>query len=798
MTTRRKLAQAALSALAVVLLAVVAAALWLRSSGRPARDGEHSIAGSSAPVEVRWDAWGVPHLRAESVEDLVAAQGFVHAGDRFTQMELGRRAAAGRLSELLGEPTFEIDVYFRQMRFPAAVETLWRDASPESKRLLEAYARGVNAWLEARGSDLPPGLRLLGAEPEPWRPQDSLAFVLLMARDLSFWNDRPEEERLRQASALGLDALYELLDVERIAAPPAVLFAGAEPRLPFLKRAKQRRRAAPPLPPPVDAAPGSNNWALSGERTASGKAMTANDPHLPLFLPSVWYQVHLRSPQYEAAGMSIPGAPGVVLGRGPAVGWAFTNTMLDDHDLFLEDHPDGTVHVRRGRGQWTKIESAVETIRLRGGEEREVQVRWTDIGPFFPADVDAKLPARSLAWTAYAGGDPIAALIGLAAAASPDELFAAAASYVAPAQNLVASFPSGEIAFTVLGAIPERGTSDGRLFASALDPEDRWRGLRPREENPRAIDPPEGLLVTANNDITPPDYALPLNADFFPPHRADRIREVLAARRDWTWQGMAELQTDVKAGDARAVLAALEPDAPALGGDARRAYDVLAAWDGALSLTGAARGPAVLYTFFARDLVELCFADEAEVAELRPFGKIHLAERLLAGDMSEAWFDDQRTEDVETRADIVSAALASAWRTTVERFGDDPADWDYGEIHQLVLRHRLDAVPLLGRWMRRGPYPVPGGVGTVNALAGRWTADGQRQEIAYGPSMRWITDWSTPDMAWAVLPGGQAGHPADAHYDDQIELFLRGELRPAPWSEEKIEAATVQRMTLVP
>ncbi len=790
----------------LVGLVAVGVWLWLRGSGRPVRQGEQALAGLSATVQITWDRWGVPHIAAETEEDAAAALGWVHANDRFTQMELGRRAGRGHLAEILGEAGYEADVYFRTLRYGATADRMLQMASPRSRRLLDAYAAGVNGWLTSRNGDLPPAIRLLGIKPEPWQPVDSLSFALLMARDLSFWNDRPEEERFRWLRHFGSAGTRDLLGLPDLHIPEQISQLATEVGEP----------ATGPLEesPAQDElgdrpSPGSNNWALSGLRTASGKPLLANDPHLGLFLPSVWYQAMVRSPEYEAAGMTLPGTPGVIIGRGPHIAWAFTNTMLDDHDLFFEELDAAGQRYRRGDA-WKPLQVQEELIRIRGGESRTITTYRTDIGPLLPVDALRGLPPRSLAWTAQYGGDPVAALVALAGAETATEALTAIEPYTCPAQNLVATFDNGELLYTVLGRIPQRrgegqGSAEeavaprqdlGRLPAPAWDLSYGWDGLRPRGSNPTLILPADGtagdMLVTANHDIRPSDYGLPLAADFFTTHRADRIGQRLLEATTWQRQEFADLQLDVTSLYARDIVAALAVDAEPLRGDAAKAYEALRQWDGAMEL----RGPAALYALVERNLLRGLLMDEAEVSGVRAFANKDRLLRLLRGQMAERWFDDLTTDAVEVRADIVGSALRDAWREGSERWGDEVERWSFGWLHRLTLRHRLDAVPVLGRWYRRGPYEVAGSATSIAAFGAQWQ-DG-RQDIVYGPSMRWIVDWQTPQHAFAMLPGGQSGHPVDPHYSDQVEPFLAGELHLAPWSEEAIQDAAVSTSYLTP
>lgn len=800
--TRRRKTLAVAAALVLLLAAAVAAAGWWWSrGGLPLRAGEAAVAGLSAPVTVRWDGRGVPYVEAAAEEDLAAALGWLHANDRMTQMELGRRLAAGRISELVGAAAVPVDTGNRRLRLRAGAERLWADAGPDSRRWLVAYARGVNAWLEARQGDMPPGLRLLGGPgfaPEPWTPVDSLSFVFLMGQDLSFWGGRPEEARFRWLAALGEERVRDLLGGglpgQELHVPEEILALAAEWAPEgggaLLGAASDAAAAG------ADGSPGSNNWAIAGEHTASGVPLLANDPHLPLALPGTWFLVHLRAPGVETAGFTLPGVPGVVIGRGRTLAWAFTNVMLDDHDLFferVERRPDGRDAVQRG-DEWLPVETARESIAVDGGDPVEIEVAWTDRGPLLLAEPEDGLPARSLAWTLYEGGDPLGAFLALARADTLEAALAGIAGYTGPAQNLVVAHPDGGILWTILGRIPERTLGDGRLPAPGWVPGYGWSGLRPRAANPVIFAPAEGLIVTANARVAPADYPFPITAEYDSPHRAERIRQRLVAGGPWDVEKAARLQLDLVSLYVRELLghalAALPDDVDA---DAAAARALFAAWDGTMA---GGRPAAALFPFFERSLREAVFGDE-EAA----YGVSGLADRdrllwVLDGTMSEAWLDDVSTPRVETKAETVAAALAAAWRDAVAALGPATDSWDYEDLHQLTLRHPLGRAPLVGRFFDRGPFPMPGSATTVAAFGARW--EGDRQSVTYGPSMRWVVDLADPDSAVAVLPAGQSGHPFDAHYDDQLAAYREGRAFPFPWTAAAIDAQAVERLTLLP
>jgi penicillin amidase len=783
--------------LLVLLVLVTAVAVWhwfrWSGSGAPLREGTVALAGLEAPVTVRWDRWAVPMVEAESGRDAAFALGWIHANDRLTQMELGRRAAAGRLAEVAGRPALPMDLNARQLRLRDAAETLWANAGDEARLWLEAYAAGVNSWIGARtaADDLPPGLRLLGVEPEPWHPVDSLGFAVLMARDLSFWAGRPEEERLRWLDAFGEARTWELIEPLDESDRPEI-------------EARSEDASESPSPPgrgpdpstgeggegagaPSEDGPlGSNNWILGGSWTASGAPLLANDPHLPLRLPGTWYQVLLRAPEYEVMGMTIPGLPGVVIGRNGHLAWALTNTMLDDHDLFLEEVDDSGTRVRRGEG-WVEITTEMVEIPIKGEAPHPLTLRSTDHGPLLEAQDG--LPARSLAWTAYLPADPLGGFLGLARATTTEAAQAAVASYAVPSQNLVVAAADGPLRYVMLGRAPQRRTDDGRLALPAADPAHGWDGLAPVADNLVIVDPDEDLLITANHDVRPEGWEGTLIADFDTSHRAERIHQRLTVRHDWRPEDFAAVLDDVVSLYALDIVEALAGEYE---GEAAEAFALLSRWDGAMEATG----PAALFALFERELRQRAFGDEARHHGLAPFDSRDRILGLLQGQLDPAWFDDVTTEGVEDRATLIAAALQTAWQQAETRWGKDPTTWSYGDLHPLHLRHPLGGVPLLGRFYNRGPWPQPGSATTVAAFGGGWR--GEQAPVHYGPSMRWVTDAADADQTLAVLPGGQSGHPFDPHYDDQLPLYRSGQLRAVAWTPEAVEAATLKTLTLQP
>ncbi|HEX4952889.1 MAG TPA: penicillin acylase family protein [Thermoanaerobaculia bacterium] len=772
----------------VVVLAVVGVGglgfSWWQG-GRAQRTGTARLAGLSAEVQVRWDAWGVPHVLAAADLDAATALGWLHANDRLFQLELGRRSCSGRLSEVLGERALPLDRRQRILRLRRTAEALVAAGNEGSRRWLEAYARGVDAWVAAHRGDLPPELRLLGIQPEPWQPADSLCFVVLMAQDLGMPSSGPlEDSRYRLAAALGAERAADLLGPPDLEIAPGVLEAGA------VAKAQMASGRPPfdddPIEPPSGL--GSNNWAVGISRSTTGAPIVANDPHLVVRLPALWYQVHLRSPGYEAAGMTLPGFPVVAIGQTADLAWAFTATMLDDHDVFVEQLDPGGRRVRRGE-TWQDLRVEETEIRVKGAEPVRLTLLASDRGPLLPADPERGLPARSVAWTVYEPGDPLAPFLALARAKRVEELPERLDGAVAPALNLVAADQAGGLLFTVVGRVPERRAGDARFAQPGWDSAYGWSGLRPRSENPTVLRPAEDLLVTANHDIRPPGYEQPFAAWFDLPARAERIRERLLGQPRWDAEAVALLQSDDASLWAKQVVAALTGDWQ---GDARRAYEALARWDGRMAL----EGPSALFTLVEHELAAGIFEDEARQGGLRSVASAERLLRALRGEMKGDWFDDVATPAREERRRVVARALGRAWAEGRQRWGADPARWRYADLHFLHLDHPLGSLPVLGRLLSMPPLAVAGSATSPSAFGGSW--EGGAQRVGFAPSMRWVSDLADPDRSRGMLLGGQAGHPGDRHYTDQTHPFVAGESRPFAWSEAAIARATASTLRLVP
>jgi len=590
--------------LALALLAV-AGALYLRTS-LPQLRGELTLAGLSAPVEVLRDRHAIPHIYAQSAEDAYFALGFVHAQDRLWQMEFQRRVAAGRLAEVVGEAALELHLPLRTLSVYHYAERVFDNLGPQAQGVLLAYADGVNAYLRTRRGLLPVEFLVLRHQPEPWRPADSLAWLTMMAWDLGGnWDD----ELLRARLSLSLTD-------EQLAAlwPP---YPGEAPialpdfRALYRKLPLDALWAASPKPLPPGA--GSNNWVIDGSRSVTGQPLLANDPHLGLQAPSLWYLAHLSAPGLNVIGATLPGLPLVILGRTDRIAWGFTNTGPDVQDLFIErlDSEDPSRYQTPDGFEPFTIRR--EVIRVRGGDEVVLNVRKSRHGPVISdvvgraAEVAGADYALALAWTALREDNlTFQAGVNLNRARNWEEFVAALRDFHAPQQSIVIADIEGNIGLYAPGLVPIRAAGDGRMPVPGWSGEYDWVGFVPFEALPHTFNPEVGVIMTANHKIVPDDYPYFLTHDWAEPYRAERITELLAQLQHHSLESFARIQADQRslmAVEFLPRLLAARSDS-ALG---RQAIARLIAWDGAMAKD---RAEPLIFAAWYREFTRLVYQDE--------------------------------------------------------------------------------------------------------------------------------------------------------------------------------------------
>lgn len=769
--------------------------LYLRQS-LPQTEGEIRLPALGAAVEVMRDRYGIPHIFAASLEDASFALGYVHAQDRLWQMEMSRRIAAGRMAELLGASALETDRFLRTLGVRRSAEANLRVLDAETRRLLDSYAAGVNAFL-ASGPVLPLEFWLTGAQPEPWTPADSVGWVKMMAWDLG-GNFRNELLRMSLARSLPLARIHQILPPYPGEQPPVI--ADLKELYGTLERdAVQLAQFAPD-----NDGLGSNNWVVSGARSASGLPLLANDPHLGLTAPPVWYFAHISVPGTDVIGSTLPGVPGVILGHNERIAWGFTNTGPDVQDLYIEKlDAAGGYLAPEGRRPFQVIE---ETIRVKGAAPEKLRVRISRHGPVISdvlrtaRDAAPRGHVIAFAWTALAEDDrTMQAALKFARAREWEGFLAAARDFQSPQQNIVYADVEGNIGFVAAGRVPVRKPANdlkGLAPAPGWLAQYDWDGYLPFDELPRSFNPASGTVITANHRITPPDYAHFISSDWQPPYRADRIQRLLDAAPRHTPQSFARIQADVVSLAMRDLLPRLLATRPR-SEDARKTLALLGKWDGAMAPE---RSEPLIAWAWWRELTRAIYADElGDAFRANWLSRAVFLGNVLSGDPALArWCDNVRTPAVETCEEVLALSLEAALADLARRHGSDQARWRWGEAHAARHEHRpFGRQPLLAKLFDIR-VPSPGDAYTVNV--GRNNLNDEAQPFAnrHAASLRAIYDLSDLEQSLYIHSGGQSGNILSDHYEAFTAAWARNEYIPMRTARKTLDAEPHQLLQLAP
>jgi penicillin amidase len=730
-------------------------------------DGELRLTGLHEPVEILRDRYGVAYVSAGSLDDLWFAQGVVAAGERLFQIDLAIRQANGRLSELLGELTLEDDRFVRTIgvnRAGAAVAATWDGAS---RAMYARFRDGIGAWIAAMPAP-PVEYTLLDAAPE--LPDDDASWAACWSMFAWGLSGNWDLELLREhlAAELGEEAAGRLV-------PP---LSGHPPAPAAGRLAGDLLHRFPRTP----RGQGSNEWVVAGSRTATGKPLLANDPHLLVQQPAPWLELHLRAPGYEARGVAAPFAPAIVLGASAHHAWGATNVSGDVQDLYLERlSDDGSAALYEGT--WEPLTIHREEIRVRGEDEPIVhEVRASRHGPLLGSFLTGRLRPRrhplaetyAIGWVGAEHGIRPSALIDVATVRSFDEFRDASRALECPGQNLVYADADGTIGYQCTGLHPIRRTGDGTRPVPGWTSDHGWDGFVPFEELPHAANPDRGYLVTANDRVYDEGYPHLLGQDFHAPDRARRIAELLDVRTDHSVESCRAIGADTVSLPARELL-------PRLPIADERIRALFGAWDHDLT-AGSAAG--ALWEVMVDELTRRAVGRDEQLTEEyltdRELFRCRALPRLLdEGMLSE---------------DELSEASAAAWDRCVELMGSDPSLWRWGDIHWVRFVHPLGRMPGLEPLLVAAELPLGGDEQTVRNAG--FEGDGPF-DVYVVPSWRAIYDLADLDRSVGVMPTGQSGNPSSPHWKDQAAAWAADELRPLPFSREAVEAAATDRLALV-
>jgi len=831
-----KIVLLALLGIIAVLIIGVSAFIYLAvDDSFPQTDGDLHVAGLDAPVDIYRDQAGIPHIFASSEHDLFFAEGYVHAQDRFWQMDFQRHVGAGRLSEMLGSATLDTDTFLRTVGWERVARAELDLLDAESLAALQAYADGVNAFLaDHEGTQLSLEYLFLGLlnsnyQPAPWEPLNTLTWAKAMAWDLRD-NMDTEIERSILLSLMPADQiaqLYPAYDESRPIivpdfAPPALNVQNLDSDFNYpqvvtdlLSRLNPRISAADGL---LGGDPfaelGSNSWVVSGDLSATGAPLLANDPHLSAGMPSIWYQIGLhcmpKGPDcsYETVGVSFVGSPGIVIGHNDRIAWGLTNAGADVMDLYVINVNPQDPNQYEMNGQWVDMQVLEEDVVVAGGETVKLPVRLTRFGPII-SDVYGDLEgfnqasglglpdnyAIALRWTALDPGTTFQSILKINRAQNFDEFRAAAELFVVPSQNLLYADVDGNIGYQLPGHIPLRPQADGRYPVPGWIDDYDWLGYIEFNQMPYAYNPDSGYIVAANNAVVSSIYPHWI-ADYWDyGYRAQRIVDLLQAAQGPIdiayYQSMQADTVNQGALDLIPSLASLEFEDAEVAG----LRDQLLTWDGSQTLDS---NMAALFNVFWAELLKGTFHDQLP-EDYWPGGYstwYQVVSNLLQ-DANSVWWDDVTTEEVETQDEVQSASFTAAVAEAKRMLGADPAKWAWGDLHSITFVHQtMDSFPVVGGLFNRGPFPVSGGSSIVNAT--NWNAASGNFDVTSLPSKRSIMDLSNWQNSLQVNTTGQSGHAYHPHYIDMAETWATIEYVPLHWELEAIQADAEAHLRLLP
>jgi len=768
--------------IAVLLIATLATTFGLAFiRPLPTIDGDERLLGLHERAEVWRDTYGVPHIFAADEHDAVYLQGYITAQDRLWQMDLYRRVGEGRLAEVLGEPGLESDRFTRTVGFARAAERDLGVASPAALDDLQWFSDGVNKFIEQHGDALPVEFLILGYKPEPWRPLDSMVIAKLQVYDAA-GNYNQELLRAGIAERLGTDVLATLMpDASGVAAFDATAWAEVAP---FLSggAAVPGDAAVRDLTSGSGEGLGSNCWALAGSRTKSGKPLLAGDPHLGIRNPSIWYEIAMSYPDLDLIGFSFPGIPGVVIGHNAHVAWSFTYAYADTQDLFVEHQDPTDLHRFEYQGRFEAATFSRESITVKGRPDPvRLDVAVTRHGPIITPVVTGQKAQLALRWTALDPSKAFDAIRGMNRAKSFDEFRAAAADFTGAALSACYADTAGHIAYLLVGRLPDRSGS-GAAPVAGWTGTSEWRGLLPASANTVVLDPPDGLILNANNRPMTSSSDAGWNGEWDPGFRYAYLKQQLDPLRGADVAAMGRLQNDYTSLPIQRFREAISSGSPttAVG---QQVQKIARDWDGSLSIDSAG---AVVYEDWLVQMSRLTFADKLGDTLYDDYlgsGRPTVALYQLIPDRTSQWFAELGDSAVSGRDAVSGAALDAAGKDLVKLLGSDMTKWRWGDLHTISFDHPLAAAKPLDLIFRIGPVRRAGDGYSPNN--GAYSLK-KPFVLTTQPSERQIVDLGDLDASRSIIPVGQSGQPYSRHWGDQTPLWASGQYKPMALSKDRI------------
>lgn len=800
----------------VVLLIVVGAGAgyWFITRSLPETSGTLALAGLSNPVTVIRDKDGVPQIYGNTLDDLYMAQGYVHAQDRLWQMEFNRHIGHGQLAELFGADLVDEDTFLRTIGLARAAQRDLDNADPGTRHYMQKYADGVNAFIHTHNDNLPIEFTLLGYKPADWQPLDTLVWGKVMAYDLGGNYDR---ELLRSALQQELgDAAARSLIPDYPAAGPFIIPRNVKSFASNRTTSSEenatlnigtpnfdRLIALDSLFGAMDEGIGSNNWVVDGTKTTTGKPLLANDPHLGIQMPSIWYVNGLHCATLtdvcpsNVVGYSFPGVPGIIIGHNDHIAWGVTNVNPDVEDLYVEKINPANPNQYEYMGEWEDMQLVNEVIKVKGGEPKNLTVQITRHGPIMSGVFEGVKEPLALEWTATREPSVLFRSVrAINGAQNWDQFRAALRDWDTPSQNFVYADVDGNIGYQTPGKIPIRSKGDGTLPVPGWTGEYEWTGYIPFDELPMTFNPSDHYVVTANNQVVPGEYKYLITKDWEAPYRAERIEQLLRAQDKLSPDDFKAIQADVYS----IPLVKLQKFIAPLSTDnflTRRALDYVRAWDGKVDKD--AQAPAILEATY-HALISDLFEKRLSANTFKMFNEDSDAPRQLIDQMLDdpqnEWWDDPETQTRETRDDRLPQAYKEGVNFLGTLYGDAPPEWKWGRVHTATFEHPFGSQKPLDLLFNFGPIAT-GGMG-FTIWNGGYHPNPNNYAQQTVSSMHQIANLANWDETLWMTTTGQSGQPLSPHYSDLILKWRDVRYETLPFSRAAVEQNQAGVLKLTP
>ncbi len=805
----------------LILILVIALISYIKlKKTLPDYDGEKKVSGLKERVEIYRDGFAVPLIKADNDEDAAFALGYVHAQERLFQMDIERRAGEGRLSEILGSKAVPIDQMFRTVGIYKNVQSNYSKLNPVTKKILEAYTRGVNAYLKDAKGKYSIEFDVLGYDPYPWKPEHSLVIAKLMGWELniSWWTDITFSQIVQK---FGAEKAKELLPDFPENSPtiiPPSLPGVAAIRNDLIKVDRQFRE----LTGFVGTHIGSNNWIVNGKLSVSGKPIIANDPHLAYTAPCRWFFAIIRSDNWNAEGFTLPGLPAIVIGKNQNIAWAMTNVMADDADFYIEklDQAGKNYSVN---SSWRKLFIEKDTINVKDSASVIYEIKKThrgpiisDIHPFgklYP-NAGVNIPTMSMRWTGLEFSDEMFAAISINKSKNWEDFKNAVKYFTVPGQNFVYGDDKGNIGYICAAKLPIRASNSPTLIYDGTTDANDWKGFVPYEEMPKLLNPPQNFIASANNK-TIENFKYHISNIWEPSSRIDRITELLKSKPVHSKEDYEKYQMDFLSPYAKKIVPFILNafnKVKVTDKNLKTALELFSQWD--FVMDSRSQVPTI-YTHFFQFLIKNIFEDEMGTDLLKEYVFIaNVPYRIIPKMLEEnksSFFDNIHTPQVENRDDIIRKSLVDALSELEMNYGSDIKNWQWGEIHKVIFKHPFhDFSSMLDKIINIGPFSI-GGDGTTifnteysfpELLEG--TRDNQKPHRSepysniLGPSMRYIFDFADRNHLEFILPTGESGNFMSSHYNDMSQMWLNGKYIKMPLRQDDFIKSSINKLELIP